>query len=216
MRRHFVLIAAIAGILAGCNQNLPSPSSAERVRAQCPAPSSDEYFYIAETFAPEKKWDELYRSGPSLLLRSINEPSLSCGGGEDSYRFLCSNAATNSAIIIRVGGKGGEWRASGVEMTSLVDRKPTVSSETQLSQQQVKHLFTTLDAANFWITPSYTRDPGISDGDSWIFEGRRDQGYHSIRRWNLRKGPLRELAITLVKFARIPVPAEIQDSADGP
>jgi hypothetical protein len=216
MRRHFLLTVAIAGILAGCAPNVPNPSSAERVRADCPAPSSDEYFYSAGTFAPEKAQDDLYRSGPSLLLRSINEPSLSCGKGEDSYRFLWSNAATNSALVISVAHNRGGWDAAGVRMASLVDRRPTLKNKTQLSQEQVEHLFTTLETAKFWTTPSYTRDPGVSDGDAWIFEGRRNGGYHSIRRWNLRNGPLRELGVTLVKFAGIPIPPEIQESSEAP
>lgn len=216
MRKHFLLMVAIAGIPAGCAQNLPNPSSAGRVRAECPVPSSEEYFYVAGTFAPEKKWDELYRSGPSLLLRSINEPSLSCGTGDDSYRFVWSNVATNSALVVRVAHARGGWEAAGVRMASLVDRRPTLKNVNQLSQEQVEHLFTTLEAAKFWAAPSYTRDPGVSDGDAWIFEGRRNGGYHSIRRWNLRNGPLREVGVTLVKFAGIPIPPEIQESSEAP
>jgi hypothetical protein len=216
MRNHFVPIVALAGILVGCcSQNLPNPTAAERVRAQCPPPSSTDYFYVAGMFAPEKERDELYRSGPSLLLRSINEPSLSCGDGEDSYRFLWSSAVASSALIIRVVHKGGVWSALGVRMASLVDRRPSVKNETTLSQQQVDRLFETLEAAKFWTVPNYTRDPGISDGDAWIFEGRRDDGYHSIRRWNLRTGPLRELGLTFVKCAGVPVPPEIQDASEA-
>jgi hypothetical protein len=183
------------------------------LRAQCPDPTSDEYFFPANSFPVRSRpGDSTERRWFTTFMRRSQQQSLSCGPARkrDVYRMIW--------IPSWVG-----IRAPGVrEVVILAAREPVGGS---LSISLVEHVFdggveaapTRKSIARGDWAPlearlrqvAWTdRDPGSAiDGAAVIFEAQRAGRYLVIHRSAGRLGEMRELTRAFVALAGVQPPA---------
>jgi hypothetical protein len=143
----------------------------------------------------------------------MNEPSLSCGPLEaaDTYRLTWLRTF-HHPIAVRVARRDRAFDLVGLELNGAGGYGPgTVMRRVQktLSRGDWGSVEAAITQAAFWRMPTKPNDDARgADGSEWIFEGRRDSGYHIVVRWSPDGGAYRRLGLTLVQLAGLAVPPD--------
>jgi hypothetical protein len=89
--RRIVPTLLLMTLMVSCREvTLPEPSTALRVRQECPPPSNVDFFYPpGAVYENNLSRDEYQRDLASQFLRAAGAPSLSCGDSVvEGYRLL--------------------------------------------------------------------------------------------------------------------------------
>jgi hypothetical protein len=175
--RGFVLMTVL--INAGCDISLPVPSSGERVRSTCPAVGDSEYFFPEGTLVPgDLQLDYERRISLSSYMASARTVSLSCGSGQDAYRFIWGGAYNDPLIVITI----HEDSATYIEFVpfNIAERTIKQVRTTTHPPAKFKGLVSQLEQAKFWSTEAVRSFQ--SEGSGLILEGRRGKSYRAISR----------------------------------
>lgn len=191
-------------------------------RSTCPVSASEEYFFPLGLF--KSAWrdsDEFVRKWYSYHLRTMGEPSLSCGVNKDTeiYRFVWFRTF-HRPIAIRVShSKEGthlvavESTGAGGYVPGLVLGMPVKESEVPTRVQKVvsdsdwQALVVNLGKVDFWKIPTKEVSEQLgTDGAQWIIEGRRGNEYHIVDRWTPRSGFYRSAGFAFLKLSGLSVP----------
>lgn len=152
---------------------------------------------------------EFSLSGYARHLRALREPSLidaSKNPKTHVYRFLWLRSFHSPIairLVVRENGSGfvvfrRTSGKGGYEPGRLV-----VNRTKPLSRRDVSWFLGLMEEQNFWELPTTERDPDIItlDGAQWIIEGVKQGKYHVAERWSPEKGPVRNLALTLIQLS---------------
>jgi hypothetical protein len=174
-------------------------------RTDCAKVDAAEFFFPKGVLGEQlSKFDAdaFTREWYSTHLRTMAEPSLSCGQSDDeSYRFLWLRT-WGHPITVRVEA-GQPHTLTAVELDGAGGYEPgkVVRRVTrQLSAEEWRTLSHSSKALNFWKMPTRLPHHG-SDGAQWVLEGRSGREYHVVDRWSPRDGAYRDFCLMLVKFA---------------
>lgn len=138
-------------------------------------------------------------------LRAMAEPSLQAAKnppGTQAYRFLwlrtwdppvavrlsVAKEGTGTLAVRITNGRGGAYPGALANEESR-----------RLSKAEVDGWLAKLAAANFWMLPSFQREPG-EGGAQWLVEGLKDGQYHLVDRWSPPEGPIRDLGLEMLKL----------------
>lgn len=203
-------------LLSGCEQPLPEPTAAQRIRSDCGSQSDNNYFYPEGLLALSEGTDQLLRHTASRFLLSLDEPSLSCAGGIsfEAYRFVWIHTFSNvQPVVIRVTRRASGWSIRAAQFRGLADQAIVARNERMLSTEEAQAVLQIVTDSKFWTTTSPREDPeGLRDGANWILEGRRGTGYHAVHRAGQLENPLRGLAVVLVRLSGLAVSEFLNES----
>lgn len=138
-------------------------------------------------------------------LRAMGEPSLQPQknpAGMHAYRFLWLRSEDAPVVVRLTIAKDGTAKLD-VRITNGKGKgyPGTLANEESrtLSKAQVDGWLAKLDAANFWLLPSFQRASG-EGGAQWVVEGLRDGQYHVVDRWSPPEGSIRDLGLEMLKL----------------
>jgi hypothetical protein len=199
----FIMLAAC--IVPACGSKaLPAD------RSQCEDGSSDQFFFPEGWIRDRKKRpgsDQFVRDWYSRHLRTMSEPSLSCGEPPaEVYRFLWLRTWGHPIAVRLTGvtpGAPTPPTLSAVELDGAGGYEPGKIArriDRKLTDAEWGELTSGLKAIDFWGLPTDIGEAGL-DGAQWVLEGRRGRQYHVVNRWSPKTGPYRELALSLLKLA---------------
>jgi hypothetical protein len=176
-------------------------SAAAADRGQCPASSSDEYYFPAATFADESGRDDAFvRGWFSEQLRAMAEPSLSCGAPGRVYRFTWLRSF-HHPVVVRVTDFGNRGRLDAVELDGAGGYEPgsplrrksyVLGAKTMLKLRMAM--------APAWDKPS-TEPSNGRDGAEWIIEVADAGRHHALVRWSPKDGFVRDLGLRLLSLS---------------
>jgi len=149
------------------------------------------------------RWAELRLSS---LLRSLHEPSLSCGHrASQDYRFSWLPDFHDS-VVVRVTVPIDPALLPYALRDGLQYKGPLLleRGHHEISRRDLRELNDLLVRADFWRMPSTARGGG-ADGARWVVEVRKGGAYHIVDRWSPRAGPFRELGRLFMRLADLPV-----------
>jgi hypothetical protein len=176
----------------------------------CPTLDSDEHFFApAALYVPGlyihraiNLWSEHYsRRWFSRVLRSMNEPSLSCGGRVGrTYRFLWL-PAFHPQVVVRV-----EVHTNSARMTTLAihdDGNTVERLSVELDASAWQALETEILSSHIEdVAATSTEGQGIRDGVRIVFEARSEKHYKLVYRDNPHAGPILELGRTFLRLSQ--------------
>jgi hypothetical protein len=175
-------------------------------RPDCKSPDAAEFFFPKGALGergPQFDQDASNREWYSKHLRSMGEPSLSCGEARrESYRFLWLRT-WGHPIAVRVEISSRSNTLTAVELDGAGGYEPGKVSrrvQRQLSVGEWKTFSDALKTAAFWKMQERIPDHGL-DGAQWIMEGRSGGDYRVVDRWSPETGAYRDLCLMLVKLA---------------
>jgi hypothetical protein len=182
-----VASTALSRALVACSQNLPAVTQGQLARAQCPARTSGDFYFPADTLGVDSATDGRIRLGVSRLLGDLAQPSLSCGAQPqelEAYRLIWIHAFSHAQpIVITVKQVDGTWSLSALRTRGAVDHSLAERRERVMSTQERDLLSEAIDGSRFWQTDRIvTEVQGASDGAAWVLEGRRGTGCHVVAR----------------------------------
>lgn len=140
----------------------------------------------------------------------MQEPSLSCGQGDDeAYRFLWLRT-WDHPIAIRIFRRGDRYGLAAVLLSGSGGYGPGTLSRRvtkNLSRAQWQRFIAALDQTRFWQATTTIDDTLGNDGAQWIIEGRREGRYHYVDRWGGadRVEAVRPLGEMLIEFSELQV-----------
>jgi hypothetical protein len=198
------------------DEPLPEPSAGTMAREECPPQPDAEYYFPAGVFwwpaYPEPaRVDASERSNHSAFLRSMNEPSLSCGWMDaEVYRFLYLRSF-HGAVLVRFVRTADGATAHAIEMT--VQRwtgdgftVPVIRRrlDTALEQSAWQSLTDAARENGVWNMQTMDGERG-DDGSMRIIEARQRRMYKLVVRWS-PKDQLRAFGMRLIDLSGLSIP----------
>jgi hypothetical protein len=176
--------------------------------AQEPVPKVTVTYLPSGVLSTDPRYDDSLVRGHSQVLIDLREPSLFApvnpeDVGQYAFRFTYLRAF-NEPIVVRLvvlkDGTGELHAKRGPPVTS--NNQQIVDQTLTMSKDQTAALLSKIQASGFWTEDPKETSVGL-DGSDWIFEGRKDGDYHVVRRWEPRKGKLRELGLQFLKVSNL-------------
>jgi hypothetical protein len=206
--KRVIVTTVVATAAVNCTQVDRGPLLHE-VRARCGSASEGDLFFPRGVFS-NRSADERY----SKILRSINEPSLSCGHDAiEAYRLVWIHVFQASPTIVRIqrsdsGGTLVAYQLSGDEALELVKH-----TERQLTISEWQKLSGLIKESEFWSPlPPRAEKPAMLDPDTVFIEGRNAGSYNVLLPWSaVRDGALNRMTRQFLVLAGLPVPADLVD-----
>lgn len=200
-----------AGILAvvvvgACDSLVPEPVRGEAVRQECPAVSSDDFFFPPGIVAPNEEHDRNQRQAYSRSLRLADGASLSCGPlPVEAYR-LQHWSYFRRTVVISVSRHARGWVVEGTELSA--DGYPPVQVvrrvQHPIGDVEVEALKNALARGHFWTAPRWV-ETSLGGGPPWAIEGRADSRYRILTRYD-GDPSFAEAARSFFTLARLPAP----------
>lgn len=197
---------------AGCAPELPKPNAGIHVRAECPSPASESYFFPEHSLAPDSaETDRRERSDRSPYFRAAEEISLSCGAEPgEAYRVYWGGGYGVPSVIASLVRVGSDWRVSATQFEPWYDRPHfAVARHTQgaVAGHEGPAIARALDAAGFWTTRVWQQDE--NEGTIWVIEARVDGRYRAVTRVQ-PDAAFASAAHRLVRLTGMPVPERMK------
>ena len=177
---------------------------------QCPLRTLDEYYFPVGALEPHNaESDAFRRRWYSSHLRTMDEPSLSCGpDSREAYRFLWLRTF-HRPIAVRVAAHGDTVTLTLVELDGAGGYAPGKIAnrlEKELSREDWSTLQKLLSAIRLWDMPTISSDDDLhTDGSQWIVESRKQGICHVVDRFRPRPGSYRDLGLWFLKTAGVSV-----------
>ena len=180
-------------------------------RSECPSLDAGDYYFpkgALDSWRP--KIDSLLGDWYSKYLRTMQEPSLSCGPRVDgyAYRFLWLRSF-HHPIAVRFEKVGPQATLSAVELDGTGGEAPgKILKQTRraLSPAEESKFEAKLNQVGFWEMRRDQERFG-SDGAQWILEGIDNGQYQVVQRWSPGLGAYRDVCVLLLELAGFRVPA---------
>jgi hypothetical protein len=213
--RILAVAVAVAGI-QGCgrseNSESVEPLAAEQlggmaVRATCPPTRSFDLFFPLGTLDASEPAAGYFSvtSWLSKRLQEMGEAPLSCGEGNDSYRFIWLRSF-HPTVVVRIDLTSDpkkatlhatELESDGVYAPGRVVRR----AQRDLTKAELTKLRGDIRKEGLWSLPTNEDGPPGVDGSSWILEVRSEHRYHIIDRWSPRSGPMHTLGLEFLQLS---------------
>lgn len=183
-------------------------------RSACPSSTTDAFFFPPAMLDSDRgDLDDLRRHWYSKHLRTMGEPSLSCGAVAESetYRFTWLRTF-DRPIAVRVSSSESAVHLVAIELSGAGGYDPggvAKRIERSLSSADWKALVAVLGKIDFWTMPTNPTPFEVGlDGARWILEGRRRTEYHVVDRFSAREGAYRDAGLTFLNLAGLLVSGE--------
>lgn len=164
--------------------------------------SAQELYFPKGSLSSQSRGDSFKAEWYSTHLKALNEPSLlqlAQKSDSESYRFVWLRTFHHPVVVrldVRKDGIGEltlkvSDGAGGYKPGQMIENlsRPLTREETKMFLAKIQRL-------KFW-TLSTEQEFAGNDGAQWIIEGVKDGRYHVVDQWTPRKGPIRELGVTL-------------------
>jgi hypothetical protein len=192
-----------------------SPTAGVPTGRTCPPETDDTFFFPVASFGtPGARFDKdlSNRKVYSHHLRTMREPSLSCGDAEqNAFRFTLLRSF-DPPIAVRVSLSRDSVELVATKMSEMNTREWRTYTRTivdqprrKLSPAEWETLEQLLASSEFWSLPS-SIDDGDPDGADWIVEGRVGSRYHVVDRWSPPPGSFRDLGLRFLQLSQLSVP----------
>jgi hypothetical protein len=204
---HVIATAVLAATVANCSQVDRAPLLRE-VRAHCGSASESDYFYPKGAFSSDDA-EERY----SKILRSINEPSLSCGQSDEAYRLVWIHVFQANPTIVRIQRSDSNVTLVAYQLRGSEELEVVKHTERQLTVSDWQKLASLIQESEFWSPlPSPVQKPALLDPDTVFIEGRNAGNYNVLLpSSSARDSALNRLTRQCLVLAALPVPPELAD-----
>lgn len=179
-------------------------------RPECPSLDAGDYYFPKGALDPSgSKVDGILRDWYSKYLRTMMEPSLSCGPRGDgfAYRFLWLRSF-HHPIAVCIEKDGPSVTLSAVELDGTGGRAPgEIVKRTQRALSLAEHnrFLAKLNQVGFWEMRR-DQDRFGEDGAEWILEGIDNGRYQVVQRWSPGPGAYSDVCIVLLDLAGFKIP----------
>ena len=197
-------------LMVSCREvTLPEPSTALRVRRECPPQSGVDFFYPpGAVYEKNLSRDEEQRAMASRFLRAAGVPSLSCGDSVvEGYRLLLM-PSYDPAIVLTLSLVNGRWRIDAAEFSDPRTGstwKVTHRASRVIPDEEILQFLEAVERAKFWLRPAW-KESTTQDAATWMIEGRRRTGYRVVTMLDPVDYAFQEVALRFFSFAHIPIP----------
>jgi hypothetical protein len=158
-------------------------------------------FYFGGAFPHDERFAQLYAAD----LRTVEEPSLSCGQEiVEAYRLLDVPPYGAPRVVIRASRRSDARGADVVVIVLQGDGHVADRKERSVSDSEWLVLQSAVQAFDAWHVPPVLIDtsrPALTEGAGSVFEARVDNLYHATAAGSVRKDEFDRLARVMFSLA---------------
>lgn len=129
-------------------------------------------------------------------------PSYRVADGETVVRFLWLPSFDHSVVVRVIGSPANGGRIEAKRLSGAGGYEPGQVADhvdRRLTADEWQRVKSSIDKTQLFQEPAETCDLGL-DGSEWVIEAVDQDGYHFLKRWTPRKGPVREVGLLLLKL----------------